>query len=36
MGYVPPQDQQTLGLRLVEEYDIAPGSVLDDCYICHR
>jgi hypothetical protein len=36
MGYQPEEDQETLGKRLVQEYDIAPPSRLDDCYICHR
>lgn len=36
MGYQPSEPQSTLGPKLVAEYDIAPGSVLDDCYICHR
>jgi hypothetical protein len=36
MGWTPPEDQETLGRQLVEEYDIAPAAFLDDCYICHR
>ncbi len=36
LNYQPEEDQQIIGARLVEEYDIRPGSVLDDCYICHR
>lgn len=36
MGYQPEEPQEVLGPRLVEEYDIQPGTVLDDCYICHR
>lgn len=36
MGWVPPENQLSLGRRLVEEYDIAPPYQLDDCSICHR
>jgi len=36
MGYTPPEDQLTMGRRLVEEYNIAPPQQLDDCSICHR
>ncbi len=36
MGYQPPIDQETLGLQLVKEYNIAPPSRLTNCYICHR
>lgn len=36
MGYQPATDQVTLGKQLVKEYNILPGSRLDDCYICHR
>jgi hypothetical protein len=36
MGYVPPENQRSLGLRLVQEYQIAPASQLEDCSICHR
>jgi hypothetical protein len=36
MGYQPAEDQITLGRKLVQEYDIAPASQLDDCYVCHR
>jgi len=36
MDYQPPIDQVTLGKQLVKEYNILPGSRLDDCYICHR
>jgi hypothetical protein len=36
MGWQPPENQRTLGRRLVEEYDIAPPTQLDDCTICHR
>lgn len=36
MGYKPAEDQQTLGARLVKEYDIMPPSQLTNCSICHR
>lgn len=36
MDYRPPADQQALGRRLVEEYDIDDVRHLTDCSICHR
>ena len=33
VAWTPPSDQQTQGLRLVEEYGIRR---LTDCYTCHR
>jgi hypothetical protein len=36
MGYVPSENQLELGRRLVQEYDIAPRSQLEDCSVCHR
>ncbi|MGD8406774.1 MAG: cytochrome c3 family protein [Anaerolineales bacterium] len=36
MGYQPATNQVTLGKQLVKDYNILPGSRLDDCYICHR
>lgn len=36
MGYKPAEDQETLGIRLVEEYNIRPANVLMECSICHR
>ena len=36
MGWIPPIDQNTLGLQLVKEYQIQPPSYLENCYICHR
>jgi hypothetical protein len=36
MGYMPPENQLSLGRRLVQEYQIAPRSQLEDCSICHR
>jgi hypothetical protein len=36
MGWKAPGDQVALGRQLVQEYDIASPSRLDDCYICHR
>ena len=36
MGYHPPENQLTLGRKLVKEYNIRPGNELDDCYVCHR
>ena len=35
MEYTPPQDQMTLGLKLVREYHINTKQ-LTDCSICHR
>jgi hypothetical protein len=34
--YVPPQDQEDLGRRLVKEYKIKDPKQLTDCYTCHR
>jgi hypothetical protein len=36
MGYVPSEDQLTLGRKLVQQYQIAPVNKLTDCYTCHR
>jgi hypothetical protein len=36
MGYVPPENQLTLGRRLAAEYQIAPRRQLEDCSLCHR
>jgi hypothetical protein len=36
MGYTPSESQQTLGARLVKEYNIMPPSQLMNCSICHR
>ncbi len=36
MGYKPAENQETLGPRLVEEYNIRPANVLMECSICHR
>lgn len=36
MGYQPAEDQQVLGSRLVEEYNLLPASQLMNCSICHR
>ena len=36
MDYRPPSDQQTLGRRLVEEYDIDDARQLTSCSTCHR
>jgi hypothetical protein len=33
MGYRPPEDQTTLGPKLVKEYNIKPST---DCSTCHR
>ena len=35
MGWVPPQNQTDLGLKLIKEYNI-PVKQLTDCYTCHR
>jgi len=36
MGYQPAGDQQTLGAKLVKEYNIMPPQQLTNCSICHR
>ena len=36
MGYQPDEDQESLGRRLIQEYNIQSPTRLDDCYICHR
>jgi hypothetical protein len=36
LGYVPPENQLSLGLRLKAEYQIAPRFQLEDCSVCHR
>lgn len=36
MGYVPPEDQIAMGLRLKDEYQIASRFQLEDCSVCHR
>lgn len=36
MGYVPEEDQRTVGLRLLEEYDTPSRQMLTDCVTCHR
>lgn len=36
MGYVPAQNQETLGAQLVKENNVMPPNQLTDCYICHR
>jgi hypothetical protein len=36
MGYAPAEDQQVLGARLVQEYNIRPAMELMNCSICHR
>jgi hypothetical protein len=36
MGWTPPENQLTLGRRLVQEYQIASAGYLDDCMLCHR
>jgi hypothetical protein len=33
MDYQPPQDQESLGKKLVAEYKVRK---LEDCYTCHR
>lgn len=35
MGWSPPENQHTLGARLMKEYDIPVGR-LTDCSTCHR
>jgi hypothetical protein len=35
MGYKPPEDQITLGRKLVKEYQILPPNQLSDCSLCH-
>src|SRR5579862_4291609 len=36
MGYQPPEDQETLGRRLVKEYRIQDARTLTSCSTCHR
>ncbi len=36
MGYVPSEDQATLGPKLVKEYNIMSPNQLNNCSICHR
>jgi hypothetical protein len=36
MGWEPQEDQEELGRRLVEEYNIAPIRQLTDCSVCHQ
>jgi hypothetical protein len=33
MGWTPPEDQISLGMRLIREYDVRPRT---DCSACHR
>lgn len=36
MNYQPPEDQRSLGARLLDQYDIRPTRGLTDCVTCHR
>ncbi|HUO33169.1 MAG TPA: cytochrome c3 family protein [Bryobacteraceae bacterium] len=36
MGYQPPEDQETMGRRLVAEYKIQDARALTSCSTCHR
>ncbi len=36
MGYVPSESQETLGPKLVKEYNIMSPNQLINCSICHR
>ncbi len=36
MGYVPKEDQNTLGPKLIQEYNILPPNDLIRCSVCHR
>ena len=36
MGYTPSEDQQIIGARLVEEYNLLPTQQLMNCSTCHR
>jgi hypothetical protein len=36
MGYQPAESQETLGPRLVNEYQIPSTRLLEDCSTCHR
>jgi hypothetical protein len=36
MGYVPSQDQATLGQKLMEQYNIMSPTQLTNCSNCHR
>ncbi len=36
MGYVPAEDQETMGRRLQKEYNIQDVRLLTSCSTCHR
>jgi cytochrome c1 len=36
MGFVPSEDQEVMGARLVNEYNIMSSVQLNNCSICHR
>ena len=36
MDWQPPEDQPTMGRRLVQEYGILPPAQLTSCSTCHR
>jgi len=36
MGYVPGEDQKTLGTKLMKDYNIMPAIDLIRCSVCHR
>jgi NAD-dependent SIR2 family protein deacetylase len=36
MNYQPPEDQDALGQKLLQEYEIASAATLTSCSTCHR
>ena len=36
MNYQPPDDQETLGRKLVKKYDVLDASQITSCSVCHR
>jgi len=36
MDYEPPSDQETLGKKLIRDYNVLPPNVLTNCDVCHR
>jgi hypothetical protein len=36
MDYEAPSDQETLGKKLIRDYNVLPPNVLTNCDVCHR
>jgi hypothetical protein len=36
MEWTPPKNQTEMGMKLLDEYHIAPAGHLQTCYVCHR